>query len=92
MIDFPIPYQKTSLVTVVEKAIYVMQGITEKEAWQRSNNVSFEGEDMRDLRFEVFNILSEEMKDCDAKEVEAEFQAMAEQYSMEIDKIKEMVL
>lgn len=53
-----------------------MQGLTEKEAWQRSNNVSFEGEDMRDLRFEVFNILSEEMKDCDPKEVEAEFQAI----------------
>lgn len=53
-----------------------MQGQTEKDAWQRSVNVSFEGEDMRDLRFEVFNILSEEMKDCDPKEVEAEFQAI----------------
>ena len=53
-----------------------MQGQTEKEAWQRSVNVSFEGEDMRDLRFEVFNILSEEMKDCDPKEVEAAFQAI----------------
>lgn len=53
-----------------------MQGQTEKEAWQRSVNVSFEGEDMRDLRFEVFNILSEEMKDYDPKEVEAAFQAI----------------
>ena len=53
-----------------------MQGQTEKDAWEQSVNVSFEGEDMRDLRFEVFNILSEEMKDCDAKEVEAAFQAI----------------
>lgn len=55
-----------------------MQGQTEKDAWERSVNVSFEGEDMRDLRFEVFNILSEEMKDCDAKEVEAALQEAME--------------
>lgn len=55
-----------------------MQGLTEKEAWQRSNNVTFEGQEMQQLQVEILNILSEEMAGSSTEEMEAALQEAME--------------
>lgn len=59
----------------IENPKQLMLSIDEKEAWQRRNaNISFEGEQDRDLKFEIFTIISEEMADADSEAINAEYQ------------------
>lgn len=59
----------------IEDPKQLMLSIDEKEAWQRRNaNISFEGEQDRDLKFEIFTIISEEMADADSEAINAEYQ------------------
>ncbi|MBR2429508.1 MAG: hypothetical protein IKB15_05970 [Alistipes sp.] len=59
----------------IENPKQLMLSIDEKEAWQRRNaNISFEGEQDRDLKFEIFTIISEDMADADSEAINAEYQ------------------
>lgn len=59
----------------IENPKQLMLSIDEKEAWQRRNaNISYEGEQDRDLKFEIFTIISEEMADADSEAINAEYQ------------------
>ena len=60
----------------IDDAQIFMQGQDEIDAWQRSVNVIYEGEEMRNMKFEIFSILSEEMKDSSSEEMTAEFLAI----------------
>ena len=52
-----------------------MQLLEEKELWQQHNgNITFDGEQERDLNFKIFNIISERMPEADAEVINAAYQ------------------